>query len=59
MNDEGRQNMQLWEEAMRYIKAGNADAAEAVADRMKVPSDARLVRDKAKAIRQRGNSDEH
>lgn len=52
------ENMQLWLEAMAHLKAGNADAAEAVVDRMKIESDARLVRQKASAVRHRGNSDE-
>lgn len=52
------ENMQLWLEAMAHLKAGNAEAAERVADKMKIDSDARLVRQKAAAVRQSVRSDD-
>lgn len=62
MTDEGRQNMQLWEEAMRHIKAGDFDAAlKLYDDPDALASERRVIErhiEKAKAIRHRVNTEE-
>lgn len=49
---DGTLAMQLWQQAMAALKAGNVDEAERIAGQMNVRSDARLIMEKAHALRQ-------